>query len=259
MKITAWNIYQGGAGRAESILSVLENLNPDVIVLSEYHPERSRSLLKLLSDKGWGFQSKNFSETSGAGIAVISRVKFVRLDEPDRAPKGRWIQIRIPSEDLVLCAAYGPLQSRPKGEFWDWMISEVQPLLNQRTIIIGDLNNGLFPGDHPEHARPLPKWKKMQELIAAGWCDLYRNSNPEGRDRSWWTAKSAGFRIDHAFVSPPLIIQSTSVKYWRSIDGVDIPIVDTNGASAGWSKRVASDHALLEVTLASQLREAKLA
>lgn len=247
MKTIAWNIYQGGGKRTSPILDALTRIDADVCVLTEFNEQRSESLMKSLRKEGWEYQDSSFSKATGAGLAIASRFEFQSGDIPECPDEGRWLHVRLPGQDIDVCAAYAPLASRHKGEYWDWMIDAVGPLLLRKTLIVGDLNNGLSPQDHSQGANPLPKWKKMQEFIDSGWTDLFRHQDPVGNKSSWWTNQGAGFRIDHAFGSPSLRDALTSVSYVTEIEGAYRPLVDTSGPSAGWTDRASSDHALLEV------------
>ena len=205
--------------------------------------------MKSLWAKGWSHQVSSFSQETRAGVAIISRHDIQPGNSSPCPQDGRWLHVRIPHEDLEVCGAYAPLSDQLKGEFWDWMTTAARPLLSQRAIVLGDLNNGLFPADHPADARPLPKWTKMQDLLDSGWTDLYRHLHPTGSDSSWWTNRGAGFRIDHAFGSQKLCDGLNFVDYVTSIENMDRPLVDKLGAREGWTRRASSDHAVLRVTL----------
>jgi exonuclease III len=253
MKIIAWNICQGGGNRSPSILEALKKTNADICVLTEFREVESISLMKSLWEEGWSFQKTSFSKEKGVGLAIVSRNEFQWAQIPICPDEGRWLHVQLPNQEIDICAAYAPLASRSKEIYWDWMIDALKPLLDRRTLVVGDLNNGMYPEDHPEGAKPLPKWRKMQDFIDTGWTDLYRNLHPTRRESSWWTSHGAGFRIDHAFGSPLLREQVMSVSYVTSIRGATRPLVDVSGPSAGWTSRASSDHALIEVVVETPL------
>jgi exonuclease III len=157
MRIITWNIHQGGGKRSTSILDAISKIDADVCVLTEFNEVRSESLMKTLGEEGWSYQESSFSKEKGVGLAVVSRVKIQFGDLPKCPEEGRWLHVKLPNQDIEVCAAYAPLASQLKGEYWDWMIDAAQPLLGRKALIVGDFNNGLFPADHPEGASPLPK------------------------------------------------------------------------------------------------------
>ncbi len=54
----------------------------------------------------------------------------------------------------------------------------------------------------------------MDRIEAIGfWQDLWRRRYPEGREFSWYSHRNNGFRIDHAFLSPELVMRAGEIRY----------------------------------------------
>jgi exodeoxyribonuclease III len=47
----------------------------------------------------------------------------------------------------------------------------------------------------------------------AGFVEAWRHHHPEEREFSWYRHDGSGFRIDHAFVSPPLLPRVAGCHY----------------------------------------------
>jgi exonuclease III len=53
----------------------------------------------------------------------------------------------------------------------------------------------------------------MDRVAELGFCDLWRQRYPDGREFSWYSHRGNGFRIDHAFLSPALAKRAGTVRY----------------------------------------------
>jgi exonuclease III len=53
----------------------------------------------------------------------------------------------------------------------------------------------------------------MDAVEAIGFCDLWRQRYPDGREFSWYNTRGNGFRIDHAFLSPALAERAGPIDY----------------------------------------------
>jgi len=55
-------------------------------------------------------------------------------------------------------------------------------------------------------------------LSAMGWTDLWRHHNPGPTEWTWYSTRKGGdrangFRLDHAFATPPLLPRVISCRY----------------------------------------------
>jgi exodeoxyribonuclease III len=53
----------------------------------------------------------------------------------------------------------------------------------------------------------------LDAIEQIGFRDLWRHRYPERREYSWFSTRSNGFRIDHAFLSPELAASAGAVYY----------------------------------------------
>ena len=247
MRILSWNICGGGTKRTERIVNIIHELNPDVCLLGEYHPRRSKELCDRLSLMGWTNFECAFSELSGAGLVIASKERFTAEERP-REFEERFRLVHFPEINLRVAFCYAPVTSKDLGRFLDWVGDEVAPLSEAKALLVGDLNTCSYPQDSDPTARKLPHQRKLQAWIDSGWTDAYRKVRPEGTDRSCWTAAGVGFRIDHVFATHLTLPLIRDVRYLSSTPS-GLVVVDEEGASKGWADRAASDHAAVWIEI----------
>ena len=218
MRLLAWNILQGAPKRAAPVAAAILEHEPDVAVLTEYHPGRSVSVAAALSAAGL---PHHFSAPAGYGyeVFVASRTPLEASGDrqvPDAAIGG-YLEVRAPAHEVIIAGAYVPVISAvplaEKRAFWRILHEAASRNLAKPFVLIGDFNTGDFPGDKEQPGRPFsctPEYRRMGEL---GMVEAWRTLNSEVREYSWRSNRGAGFRIDHAFVSPPLRARLTGARY----------------------------------------------
>jgi exodeoxyribonuclease-3 len=103
--------------------------------------------------------------------------------------------------------------------------------------MVGDFNAGMSGADSEQHR--FKAGAGFAKLAEAGLVDLWRREHGSSREYTWFNrpqrgAPRRGFRLDHAFASPPLAAHVISCRY------------DHDVREQGWS-----DHSLLQVELAA--------
>ena len=83
--------------------------------------------------------------------------------------------------------------------------------MSAQSLAIGDFNTCRAYVDEPGAIDACAHF--MDEVAAIGYCDLWRQRYPEGREFSWYSTRGNGFRIDHAFLSPALVGRTGEVRY----------------------------------------------
>lgn len=53
----------------------------------------------------------------------------------------------------------------------------------------------------------------MDRIAKAGFVDLWRRANRDGREFTWFSNKGNGFRLDHAFASRAVADRVKEVRY----------------------------------------------
>ena len=99
-----------------------------------------------------------------------------------------------------------------KVPYWQALIAALAAeSLQAQSLAIGDFNTCRAYVDEPGAIDVCAYF--MDEVAAIGFCDLWRQRNPEGREFSWYSTRGNGFRIDHAFLSPALLSRAADVRY----------------------------------------------
>ncbi len=237
MKIVSWNINSVRL-RLPLLKKLVEQWNPDIICLQETKVEDGSfphaDLVSL------GFPHVIFSgQKSYNGVATLSKVPLAEKSTLDFAgldhrrhigallPDGTVLHnFYIPAggdiPDPVENPAYGA-KLRFVEEMQDWARREYKT--RQRMIAVGDFNIAPLEHDVWSHKQLLnvvshtpaevERLNALQQTI--GWCDTARHFTP-GTEKlySWWSyrnrdwkASNRGRRLDHIWVTPPLVASLT--------------------------------------------------
>ena len=218
MKVLAWNIRHGGSV-SQALAPAIMLHDPDVIVLCEFR-EKSQRLLDELRFLGWDHSVA--SPVSGPinGVAIASKLPLdIRPAPFGEPPFDRWGVEAGVTPDLTVIGVYAPLAhslaSSPaiQREFWKGVHRIAEQRQHERVLLIGDFNTGATGTDCPV---AVPCADAFEHLSTLGWVDAWRLCNPDGNDFSFVhhaNGETSNWRIDHAFVSPPLVENVTSCWY----------------------------------------------
>jgi len=99
-----------------------------------------------------------------------------------------------------------------KVPYWEALIAAfaAEPL-GAEALAIGDFNTCRAYVDEAGAIDPSAPY--LDAVAAVGFCDLWRQRYPEGREYSWYSTRGNGFRIDHAFLSPALAARAGTIRY----------------------------------------------
>ncbi len=215
MRVVGLNVQHGGGRRADAIGAALALLTPDVVVLSEFHPEtRGESLLKRLADAGLSYSQSGISPDvaypNTVCIASSLPLDDVRFPLIDAKNCHRVIEARI--SGVLIVGVYFPL-NLPKVAFWrNEFLPYAHGRLAEQALLIGDWNSGSHYLD--ETGATLAAAREFDSMSEMGWCDIWRTRNPDGREYSWFSRpRNNGFRLDHAFASPSLVPRLRGAAY----------------------------------------------
>ena len=120
---------------------------------------------------------------------------------------------------LGIVGIYAPLPNNfgaPAGlqrRFWAGVHELMARRAEERLILLGDFNICAPGADGPNR---LPCCDAFEALPTFGWVDAWRAVNPDASDFSYvdLTRKArTEWRIDHAFVSPPLAGHVGACRY----------------------------------------------
>jgi exonuclease III len=98
-----------------------------------------------------------------------------------------------------------------KVPYWEALIAMLRARPAEAALAIGDFNTCRPYLDEAGAIDATAHF--LDKIEAAGFCDLWRRRNPEGREYSWYSTRGNGFRIDHAFLSAPLAERAGPIRY----------------------------------------------
>lgn len=203
LRIAAWNVRRLSKKREVAVATAAIELGADVIALSEWKPEASELIHERLNASGWHhceclhtslLQDREVTPKTW-GLALYSRqpVERVKIESPVDAPAS-WLEVYLPAQSITLVATR--LISPPPESLWPWFHAQAERLVDQRAVIVGDLN-----------ARP--DGPKIEPLTSGGWVDALAAAGP-ANSRSFWGSSGGGGRPDHVLVTPQVANQVRS-------------------------------------------------
>lgn len=229
MRILHWNILHGGGSRRmpEIVLALLAH-KPDVVVLTEYRITIGGQIRGVLGDHGLSHQLSSDPPKGKNGIVIASRSPLRHVSTPADLPAAlhpRWLDAAIAIDgaetgELLLTGVHIPDDSRPspKAAFWRQMLTLAEKRCAQLHLFIGDFNTGRHRLD--EAGATFGCTGLLGAVCTLGYADAFRHFHPERREWTWlpptgdrakpantgtFAPPMAGFRIDSALVSGPLV------------------------------------------------------
>jgi len=230
MRIATWNVNSINA-RLSFVLGWLRERKPDVAMLQE---------LKLADDafpheafRELGYRVATHGQPKWNGVAIVTRTdaEIVQSGLPGAEADGaRALTVR--HEGFHFTSVYVP-NGQPldhadfdmKLRWLDRLAEYVEGSLDASTKVVigGDFN--LVPAGVDTHQPELTdvifhtddERRRYARLLEAGYVDLYRVKNPDGRMFSWWDYragcfhKNLGLRIDFLLASASVAACTTEV------------------------------------------------
>lgn len=221
MKIVAWNVWWGGGVRSGSIAAELISRNPDVIVLSEYQPFASASLLVALAAEGWTEHALTTPPGRYGGVAVLAktRIESLPVTEPLKPFEHRYVSVSLPSHNMEVRAVYAPLHKDPFAEFWGGVLGDLREAKDRPVLVVGDFNSGLSAIDSPSTDVFCSNF--FSQIPGCGYRDLWRERHgPDAREYTWLGPVNP-YRLDHAFGTASLADRVTECAYDHSVRAPD--------------------------------------
>lgn len=242
--LLTWNIlHGGGARRIPEIALALLDIAPDAIAINEYRSTMGGQLRAVLGDHGWPHQACTDPPRNRNGTLIASRtpLRASPAAPPPACLAQRWLETSLDAWNISLIALHLPEDQRPreKLESWSHLLGVARARRDQPLVFLGDFNTGRHRMDEAKSTSAFSA--HMGRLWSMGYRDAWREGNQRGRagafEPSWVSPLGGGFRIDHAFVSPPLVPAIEHAEY--------LPRLRESGLS---------DHAPLLVRLAGRAR-----
>lgn len=264
IKITTWNINSVRL-RMPLLKRLVSEIAPDVLCLQETKVEDA--LFPLADIQALGFPHVVFSgQKSYNGVMIASKTLLTKNHSHDFAGLDHRRHIAATLDNGVTLHNFyipaggdipDPLENPAYGgklrfveEMTEWAKKEAKK--NPKLVMVGDFN--IAPMEHDvwsskqlrnvvSHTEP--EITRLNALKASiNWCDVARHfTPPDEKLYSWWSyrnrdwrASNRGRRLDHIWVTPPLV--PALKQYHTLVDARDWP--------------QPSDHVPITVTLSSQ-------
>jgi exodeoxyribonuclease-3 len=232
MKIATWNVNSIIA-RLPQALRWLEAATPDVLCMQETKCVDEKFPFDEFSRLG--YHSESFGQAAYNGVAILSRVKVENvhrgLPDDEEGAQSRVIAATIGGIRIVdVYIPNGQAVGSDKYHFkLDWLrrlrgFFDTQYQAHDRVLLCGDFN--VAPEDRDVHdpimwrGRILFSEPEKEALLRVkdwGFVDAFRMHNSEEKQFSWWDYRAGAFRrnmglrIDHVWITEPLVKESVSV------------------------------------------------
>ena len=209
-RLLAWNIRQGGGSRLAAIAAALVEHDADILVLSEYRGgDSARRLLEMLAARGYRHATQSVPPPGRNGVLIAARRRFREHGAISESLPEPYKMLSVEFSAFRLCGIYMP-NLKAKIPYWDALIAALSAG-GGATLVTGDFNTGRYYLD--EAGATFTAVDFMDRIESIGFCDLWRQRYPEGREYSWYSTRGNGFRLDHAFLSPQLTARAGHVGY----------------------------------------------
>lgn len=205
MRLVTLNLRHGGKRHMTAILERLLHHHADVLVLAEFRGNSAgEALCQGLAGGGLIHQAASLMQPANQsprnGILIAARRAFQRAPSTLlRFDTARMLQVRF--ESFSLLGLHLP-NVKAKIPHWQALLRLAQSNGKAPRIFAGDFNTGRIPLDGEGFRFTCAE--DMERLEGKGWVDAWRSMHPEKREYTWFSHRGRGFRLDHAFLSPPL-------------------------------------------------------
>jgi exonuclease III len=211
MRLLAWNIRQGGGSRLPAIVAALAEHDADVLILSEYRGgDAALRLKEALARIGYPHVTSPLPPPGRSGVLVAARRRLRAHAALDTGLPEPYRLVQVEIGKVPLCGVYMP-NLLAKVPYWEAVVAALAARIDGHALAIGDFNTCRAYVDEPGAIDKCAHF--MDRVAAIGFCDLWRQRYPDGREFSWYSHRGNGFRIDHAFLSPALARRARAVRY----------------------------------------------
>jgi exodeoxyribonuclease III len=207
--------------RTPRLWAHLRSLEADCIVLTEYRSANAAG--RFLRDQvvQEGYPHVAYSACKG-GVLIAARSPFCATENPGALANDGTAIIRADFSTLTLYGLYLPQRARKIPHF-EYLIREAQSTPTKWIVCTGDFNAGRNDLDIErgrERRTPRNDFTTAAHFIELEdhWTDAWRLLHPTGDEFSWYsrghkTGLATGWRIDHCFVSSPLVPRIRDARY----------------------------------------------
>jgi exodeoxyribonuclease III len=236
MKIATWNVNSIRA-REERLLSWLERHAPDVLCLQELKVHDEAFPFEKL--KAAGYHAAINAQKTYNGVAILSKAAPADVSrglcDGEDDTQARLVAARISGIRFV--SVYVPNGQSVGSDKWHfkmawlgrlraWLDRCADPA--EPLVLCGDFNVAPDARDvaNPEKWEPTVLFhpdarRALEAVVSWGLVDTFRLHHDEGGFYSWWDYRMLGFpkndglRIDHLYVTRPLVARCTGASIDR--------------------------------------------
>ena len=240
MKLISWNVNGLRAVAGKGFAEIFENLDADFLCLQETKLQKGQIDMEFLGYRSYW----NYADKKGySGTAIYSKheplsVTYgIGIDEHDH--EGRVITLEMPGFYLVNVYVPNSQDGLKRLDYrmhWeeDFRAYLCRLAKTKPVIVCGDMNVAhqeidlKNPSTNRKNAGFTDEERAcMDQMLAAGFCDTWRQLHPEEVKYSWWSyrmnarERNAGWRIDYFLVSAPFMSKVVSADIHNEIFGSD--------------------------------------
>ena len=247
LALVSWNVNGIRAAERKGFLEWLQHHRYSIVCLQETkisHPDQLSSA--LVQPEGYFAYFHCATEKKGySGTAVYTReepfeVKTFFGTDSLLSQEGRMMELHF--KDFVLLNIYfpnggsGEERLRYKMRFYTEFLIHISDLVVQgkNVVFCGDVNTAheeidlARPKENQKTSGFLPEERAwMNNLVLAGFVDIFRHMHPEVVQYSWWDMKTRarerniGWRIDYFFTNVQFGSHANEVEYLADVFGSD--------------------------------------
>ena len=226
MRITTWNVNGLRAALRKGFAEVIEQIQPDVLLIQEVRALPEQLPEPWAQPEGWHVCWHPAQRKGYSGTAIWSRTPLRVIDRGmgDSDPEGRVLRVRVKRMELISVYApsgsSGPERQQAKDvwmeRFLPWARELAAP--GKRVLIGGDLNVAhterdiFYASSNKQQSGFLPHEREwFGHLLQAGWSDLIREHFPDqDGPYSWWSNRGRARELDRGWRIDYLLGNSTA-------------------------------------------------
>lgn len=234
MRITTWNVNGIRAAIRKGFAEIVEQVEPDVLLLQEVRALPEQIPAEWAKPEGWHVYWHPAEKKGYSGTAILSRspieILGTGLDSED--PEGRIIRALIDGVEVVSVYLPSGSSSEDRQAVKEVWMTEFAPwaerLKRKRRPVVmgGDFNIAhteqdiFYAKSNEKTSGFLPHEREwMSRLIGAGWKDFVRNHYGDRQGPySWWSNRGRARELDRGWRIDYLIGNTAAARRFKSAD-----------------------------------------
>ena len=212
--IISWNIRQGGGSRILAIHKAIAELNPTLIIFSEFrNNKRGIKIRSVLLQLGYRYQFVTHAKADVNSVLIASKMPCTNTLYPLSDPEFSANLLSVHFDAFNVMGVYLP--HKKKHQLLPF-ITETVIKAELPFIIAGDFNTGKNYID--QKGKSFWYTEELKELEKVGYVDAFRHVNGALKEYSWYSHKGNGYRYDHTYVHNSILPITRECYYlheWR--------------------------------------------